>query len=723
MKKLDYVVTDEVIAYLLGQNNFINDESAILELVKNSYDAGSSQVIIEFKENSLVISDNGCGMNVSDIKNKWMYVGKSDKDYLIQDINDEVRIVAGSKGIGRFALARIGNKVTLFSKRKGFPVVSWETDWKASYVDEINNVSMSQGTTITIKELNDKWNQTKISNLISFLSMTYNDNKMKISVRFNGILTDIEEGSRKPRLGINCLSYIEFIYDSENKKLITKIYSDEFQENAKKYCNGINLRYKETVSDVQAELKTIFLDYFCNNEYDYETHLRELGNFSGFFAFNIYPTKNDCEKFLYKYRGVQEPIPNGVVLFRNAFSISTYEGKRDWLELGKRYRKSPAAATHPTGAWRVRENQISGHVLIDKKENPFLEDLSNRQGLNQNSFYELFISIILLCLSEFERYRQEIIRLINVKNSLELNEKELVYIKKALSTPTSIYDFTKNELTSFIAELKMVLKDSEEIKQDRIQIEEKYKYDVRLLNVLATVGLKASSIAHELKNDRSILENNVKFVIDSLKFYNLWDDILKCSESVNYRRNVPLLIEDIEKKNKKIVTFINTMLSEIEKRKFKSKEQDLNETLKHIASSWMRDYSWITISISISNNHLIFISEDILEVVLDNLILNSVQQNAERNHLEISLSVSVETDRIHFVYSDNGKGLDKKYLQNPMRIIEIHETTRKDGHGLGMWIVNNTIINSGGMITNIVGTPGFLIDFIIGGAIKSKSTW
>ena len=66
---------------------------------------------------------------------------------------------------------------------------------------------------------------------------------------------------------------------------------------------------------------------------------------------------------------LQEKYKTGIILYRNSFSLASYEGKRDWLELGKRSRKSPAAATHPTGSWRVRENQISGKVVIDKQNN------------------------------------------------------------------------------------------------------------------------------------------------------------------------------------------------------------------------------------------------------------------------------------------------------------------------------------------------------------------
>ena len=105
-------------------------------------------------------------------------------------------------------------------------------------------------------------------------------------------------------------------------------------------------------------------------------------------------------------------------MYRNAFSISSYEGKKDWLGLGKRARKSPAAATHKSGSWRVRENQLAGYVLIDKKENYMLQDLANRQGLDENIYFQVFVEIICMGIKEFERYRQNIIRKIDVKNKI-----------------------------------------------------------------------------------------------------------------------------------------------------------------------------------------------------------------------------------------------------------------------------------------------------------------
>ena len=141
------------------------------------------------------------------------------------------------------------------------------------------------------------------------------------------------------------------------------------------------------------ELSGFFGDDFSKE--DLILCLEKLGDFTADFMFSISAGSQDAEKFLYKYTRLPQTLSSGVVLYRNAFSISSYEGRKDWLGFGKRSRKSPAAASHPTGSWRVRENQIIGKVEIDKKKNEVLQDLSNRQGLDENIFYDLFIEIIL----------------------------------------------------------------------------------------------------------------------------------------------------------------------------------------------------------------------------------------------------------------------------------------------------------------------------------------
>ena len=77
----------------------------------------------------------------------------------------------------------------------------------------------------------------------------------------------------------------------------------------------------------------------------------------------------------------------------------------------------------------------------------------------------------------------------------------------------------------------------------------------------------------------------------------------------------------------------------------------------------------------------------------------------------------MSADILIVCYKDNGVGLPDKYKKTPMKILEPHETSRKKGHGLGMWIVNNTLNMSGGEVLDITSENGFKIDFTIGGKL------
>lgn len=713
MEHLQYIIEDKTIAYLLGENNFTNDESAILELVKNAYDAKALTISLTFSKESLVIEDDGVGMNASDIRDKWMYVGKSEKNYDVVDDKKQIRVLAGSKGVGRFALARLGEEIKLYSKKLGSTGIVWETDWNHSVL--IQNEAMCQsGTKIVISKLREKWGKKKVQDLVLFLSKTYNDTAMKITVIHPEITCDVQKYFPEPQVGKNCLSTIKLVYDSNSKKLSTTILSDEFLDDAKYYCPELDIKKAYIENDLLDEIYTSNYDLTVD---ELKLYLEKLGGFSAQFYFYIKPTTIDVEKFMYKHSGLPEALPGGVILYRNAFSISAYEGKKDWLGFGKRARKSPAAASHPTGSWRVRENQLAGKVEIDKKRNSFLIDLSNRQGLEENVYFQLLIEIIHIGISEFERYRQDIVRAINVKNIAEKEDASTPVSDRVVINPKSISRLSEQEAKQLADEIKSFRKESKEAKKDKENTEERYKYDVRILNVLATVGLKASSIAHEMRNDRNSIASNTAHIIDALKVYGMWDELNSPEKTKRVYNNVPYLLESNNEISKKIVAFMNAMLSEVEKKQFEPIWQSVADILERIKLSWESDYAWVTININMEEDLVYHISEDVLQVIADNLILNSIQQNENSNNLLIDIGVKQSGELLSFVYKDNGKGLDKKYINAPRKILEVHETTRRKGHGLGMWIVNNTAIMSGGGIDKISGNQGFSIEFTIGGSI------
>lgn len=162
---------------------------------------------------------------------------------------------------------------------------------------------------------------------------------------------------------------------------------------------------------------------------------------------------------------------------------------------------------------------------------------------------------------------------------------------------------------------------------------------------------------------------------------------------------------------------MDVMLSESEKEQFLPEKIDIYELLNDIKSVWEKDYSWIEIQLHVEEGLEYRSAKDIFKVIFDNLILNSIQQNDAENILEIFIDIRKRGKYISIVYSDKGRGLSEKYKFEPMRILEVHETSRKKGHGIGMWIVNNTIANTGGEVQRIDGNKGFKIEFILGDRI------
>lgn len=702
MEYLKYSIEDSTIAELLGVQNFSKDEAAILELIKNSYDAKALLVKLEFiDKNTLKIIDDGVGMDSDDIKKHWMHIGKSNKGYDLIDSNNKVRVQAGAKGVGRFALSRLGKNIQLYSKKENKDGVIWATDWNTSTL-EIDSSIENKGTCIVINNLREKWTLNRIKKLNKYLEKTYNDTAMRIQIIANDYNEFVDLHFPDPEPGKNCRSFINLEYIKG--ELLVSVFSEEFSIDAEKYCEGMNLKQHNRKINIIDELEgNEIFDVYGEGLI---TVLEKLGKFSANLFFNLNATNQDKEKFLYKYLRTDETLDSGVVLYRNAFSISSFEGEKDWLGLGKRSRKSPAAASHPTGAWRVRENQISGFVLIDKEENKVLQDLMNRQGLDENIYYQLFIQIILIGIKEFERYRQKIIRNINKKNIVEENFIERIS-DEIVKNPKMINNLNKNDKVKLIKELKLFNQDSKKLKQEKADVEKRYRYDVRILNALATSGMKATSIAHEINNDRNQIEPSYDFIINALKKYKVWDIVNDPKNRKLAFEDIPGLLENNHAAVKKILRFIDAILEKVEKGQFFATKLNVKEIVSQIIKKWEKEYAWLNVEICMDDFLEFNISKDTFYTIFDNLILNSVQQNSQSNELKIKILISKDCNKLKISYYDNGKGLPEKYLNNPRIILEPHETSRLNGHGLGMWIINNTINFQNGEILNISGEKGF----------------
>lgn len=169
---------------LVGKDLITSDNVAIFELVKNSYDAYANHVVITFSKNKITIADNGKGMSLSDLKDKWLFLGFSaKKDGTEDEVNDKQksyrdkirRFYAGAKGIGRFSCDRLGRLLTITTKtRDSLLAEQILVDWANFEVDqkiEFDNVDVehrtlnvgnvfpnqeSHGTIVEIEDLHDE---------------------------------------------------------------------------------------------------------------------------------------------------------------------------------------------------------------------------------------------------------------------------------------------------------------------------------------------------------------------------------------------------------------------------------------------------------------------------------------------------------------------------------------------------------------------------------------
>ena len=335
VERLSYVIEDSTLAEILGKQNFSTDESAILELVKNAFDAGARTLKIIFSNDFLIIEDNGVGMDYNDIKKYWMHVGKSHKANKSIEFNGVHKKMAGSMGIGRFALARLGQDIELQSKKIDSRGVIWKTNWESSTIDSLD--CEFQGTKIFIGNLRERWTKKRVENLSIFLGKVYHDNVMKIILMHNDIKFSVEPLFQKPKLGINCLSSIKFSYDSKKMKLTTYIDSDEFRSEVNEIVPDIDSNHVSFEDDlfieyqnrtdlielIAEETAEPILDKYKTDNYLKEI-LKDLGDFSGELYFYIKPLRVDLERYLYKHSTLMSPIKgDGIILYRNSFSISS----------------------------------------------------------------------------------------------------------------------------------------------------------------------------------------------------------------------------------------------------------------------------------------------------------------------------------------------------------------------------------------------------------------
>jgi signal transduction histidine kinase len=753
-------------ARLIGQENFANAEGAIIELVKNSYDADATVcvIIIDPINDSIRILDNGDGMTDNIIRNQWMTIGTDDKR---TNYKSKTRIKTGAKGIGRFALDRLGKSSTLITKTLESESLVWDVNWdqfegsgavisdvkatlqigNSSFYDELLEINRftgigdeilnlwneEKGTLISIDYLKDEWDERTTESLFSNLEILVPPLETNIFQIFLFSTIETEKyGKVQPTI---CDDY-DYKIDAkvdENKNVKLTVYRNElnfgdlkrigFFEKTKLKQENYSLQSFEKGSfEIDTNLESLIAGF---KDVDINNNLNKIGAFS----FSFYFMKRgggqekDEEIGKYPYKAVNYNIRTnwlnkfgGIKIFRDNFRVRPYGETKsssfDWLDLGKRALSNPTV-TRP--GYHVRPQQVYGIVNISRIDNINFEDKSSREGLQENDSFTLFKEIIKSIIEVFENDRNQI--MISLKKIYDDENKK----RQAKEAADKIIKDKNNPKSGNAAEEK-----SE--KDTLISAIEAYKEDIeelqdeqKILRVLASAGLIVTSFAHEFRNHTdSILPRT-----DELK------EVLLQVIDINKLKDLPdffdpyIMLSDMRKQDERLKSWLDFSISSVRKDKRSRRIINMVAYIEGLEKIWQSLLSRRNIKLTIDKwkfTEVNFNGHEIdLDGIFNNLITNSVDayKRADAGDLrEIKLSFAfnpLDTNGISVVYEDRGPGLLTE-ISDPNKIFQPFYTTKRDektgekiGTGLGMWIVKSTIDEYNGDIEIVQSRPYFKV--------------
>jgi len=420
MKTLHFK-TNAQLKNVLGQELINDDNVAVQELVKNSYDAGSKTVNIIFKNlkhnkdveltksnrNKLIdesskifVIDQGSGMSIEDIDDKWLNIAYSAKR---TEKSKKGRTFAGNKGVGRFSCDRLGEFLDLYTKtidtnKIAHLRINWnEFDDKSNVNDVIQDVDVYLEEPLTQKELEKRlgYTITKSGTIleISKLSTNWIEKKGKqylyekiVSLKkalqkLTNPNQNIEKEGFEIKVQVLDLSKQDFDLAKDQDQEDYEILKSELVEN--KIFTQLDFRTTYIESILDKEHITTTLKY--QNKTIFE--LKERNVYEALKNANIklkLHFLNQYSKAYFKrYMGIRSVRFGSILLFINGFRIASYgDYGNDWLNIEVR-----------KGQGRARflgTRDLVGWFEINDTESIF-KIISNREGLVKNKAYQQLV--------------------------------------------------------------------------------------------------------------------------------------------------------------------------------------------------------------------------------------------------------------------------------------------------------------------------------------------
>ncbi|QHC83721.1 hypothetical protein AS589_02430 [Empedobacter brevis] len=459
-QKYHFDITPHIVKQL-GEQLVSDEITALLELIKNSYDADASYVSIEInttgqyikeelfypKHNGfIIVEDDGFGMSEETIMKSWLIISYSQKRQLkeAKKTTSKGRTPLGDKGLGRLSTQRLADICEIFTnkdKTKGTHIAfNWKDFEKEDALSEVQIQAESftpknkNGTKLILANLNhaEVWegqNLEKFKGQVSQIISPYKENRpFEVYLKINGISVDLDKSNEDLR--DFAISRFEFdfngkILEIKGKTKLTKFIGnnrDDFNnyleiDSGKKFYDFLQKKY----SDIKKTPTPFFIEF--EKKFDFNRDIGGLevfdgeranpGAFNGIideFTYDNWLSSDENLKEIFgklsNYREFAQSQA-GIKLFRNGFAVKPFgiDGD-DWLRLRE-------SQTFASSYYPLRPANVLGYFAIDEGENRELKDKTDREGLVSNPYSRNFFELAFFIRDEINRYQENIRRTYN----------------------------------------------------------------------------------------------------------------------------------------------------------------------------------------------------------------------------------------------------------------------------------------------------------------------
>lgn len=675
----------------LGDQLIRNESIALVELVKNAYDADANKVSIDMKNidtpeaGVITIEDDGLGMDLDIIKNVWLEPGSDNK---ANQVKNKIltprckRLPIGEKGIGRFGVHKLGMKIELVSRMENKKEVKVNIDWSKfeeyKYLDEAP-VSICEcdpqyftgkntGTKITITNLRDKWTIDKVKSVFRAINAIATPEvidpdpqmlpfKKESKCSFTPIFNiDNREWVKGLLKWDNVKDLSLFYFDIEIENHIISKFTYKFLPFERMIADGIK---KRVISITDKPISKLLNLQDPSEKKSVPITLEGKGigkiKFSGCIFIREVKLLKLSNSEIANNKSVADYLDQngGIRVYRDGLRVYDYgEPGNDWLALDYRRFNQPGT--------RISNNMIIGAVNLDRCDSYELIEKTNREGFIENESYQTFRKAVSYALKQVELLRRE-----------DKNRIDLVYSPTAKTEPVlqSI-----NELSSLI-DSKVTDKGlKREIKTYVRRIEQSYKFMNQTLIKSANVGLSVGVIIHEIEKIILELDKVLAKEDTSDRILNLVKHLSGLIE--NYSQ----VLRKTQRKKENLSIILNQAIFNVEYR---------------------LSCHNIEVIPAYSNNCKIYessIARNLVIGTLMNIIDNSIywldRQNLANKKIRMDIS-DVDEGYISIIISDNGPGFALPLDE----ITEPFISGKPDGMGLGLHITEEIIKSHGGKIT------------------------